>query len=217
MASGRPRQPHDQGAGDQGRACRRSASSSARASTSTSRCCSRSRSMKRSSKPIWRVSNIWSRSGGDPQQVASVASFFVSRIDVAVDKLIEEGSRRPNEPASARRWPACAARSRSPTPSSPISATSVSSAGAALGEAAGQGRARAAPALGEHRHQEQGLQRRSLCRGADRSRHGQHDAAGDDGRVPRSRQSARRPSKRISTRPSRRWRRLRSPASRSTR
>src|SRR6202011_168765 len=32
--------------------------------------------------------------GGDPGKVASVASFFVSRIDVAVDKLIEEHSRK---------------------------------------------------------------------------------------------------------------------------
>jgi transaldolase/glucose-6-phosphate isomerase len=35
------------------------------------------------------------RQGGDPAKVASVASFFVSRIDVAVDKLIEERTRQP--------------------------------------------------------------------------------------------------------------------------
>jgi transaldolase/glucose-6-phosphate isomerase len=34
--------------------------------------------------------------GGDPAKVASVASFFVSRIDVAVDKLIEERIRQPD-------------------------------------------------------------------------------------------------------------------------
>ena len=33
--------------------------------------------------------------GGDPAKVASVASFFVSRIDVTVDKLIEERTRQP--------------------------------------------------------------------------------------------------------------------------
>jgi transaldolase / glucose-6-phosphate isomerase len=33
--------------------------------------------------------------GGDPARVASVASFFVSRIDVAVDALIEERTRQP--------------------------------------------------------------------------------------------------------------------------
>jgi transaldolase/glucose-6-phosphate isomerase len=35
--------------------------------------------------------------GGDPDRVSSVASFFVSRIDVAVDKLIEERIRQANE------------------------------------------------------------------------------------------------------------------------
>lgn len=37
--------------------------------------------------------------GGDPGKVASVASFFVSRIDVAVDKLIEERLRQMNDNA----------------------------------------------------------------------------------------------------------------------
>jgi transaldolase / glucose-6-phosphate isomerase len=35
--------------------------------------------------------------GGDPGRIASVASFFVSRIDVAVDGLIEERLRETNE------------------------------------------------------------------------------------------------------------------------
>jgi transaldolase / glucose-6-phosphate isomerase len=35
--------------------------------------------------------------GGDPRKVSSVASFFVSRIDVAVDKLIEERIRQTND------------------------------------------------------------------------------------------------------------------------
>jgi transaldolase/glucose-6-phosphate isomerase len=37
--------------------------------------------------------------GGDPGRIASVASFFVSRIDVAVDKLIEEGIRQTDSTA----------------------------------------------------------------------------------------------------------------------
>src|SRR5262249_28961582 len=36
--------------------------------------------------------------GGDPRKVASVASFFVSRIDVAVDKLIDERLAQTNVP-----------------------------------------------------------------------------------------------------------------------
>ena len=35
--------------------------------------------------------------GGDPSRIASVASFFVSRIDQSVDKLIDEGLRQTND------------------------------------------------------------------------------------------------------------------------
>ena len=58
--------------------------------------------------------------GGDPSKVASVASFFVSRIDVAVDKQLDDKIKADREGTCRR----CAARSRSPMPSSPISATS---------------------------------------------------------------------------------------------
>ena len=61
-------------------------------------------------------------------QVASVASFFVSRIDTAVDKLDRGRARQAQrQRRAAPRSRACAARSRSPTPSSPTSATSASS------------------------------------------------------------------------------------------
>ena len=63
----------------------------------------------------------------------------------------------------------------------------------ALGQARGQRRQAAAVAVGLDRHQEQGLQRRALCRGADRPQHRQHRAAGDARRLPRSRQAARQP------------------------
>jgi hypothetical protein len=41
--------------------------------------------------------------------------------------------------------------------------------------------------VGEHRHEEQELQRHPLRAGVDRPRHGQHDATADDRRVPRQR------------------------------
>ena len=66
--------------------------------------------------------------GGDLSKIASVASFFVSRIDVAVDKIIEERLREAHKTPKQRQELAnFAARSRSPTPSLPTSATSVSS------------------------------------------------------------------------------------------
>ena len=45
----------------------------------------------------------WSRQGGDPARVASVASFFVSRIDIAVDKLIAERTRKTGRARRAAR------------------------------------------------------------------------------------------------------------------
>src|SRR5450631_756977 len=43
------------------------------------------------------------KGGGDPTHVASVASFFVSRIDSAVDKQLDEKIARANDPAEKQR------------------------------------------------------------------------------------------------------------------
>ena len=43
------------------------------------------------------------KSGGDPSHVASVASFFVSRIDSAVDKELDEKIARANDPSEKER------------------------------------------------------------------------------------------------------------------
>ncbi|OJU28863.1 MAG: transaldolase [Nitrobacter sp. 62-13] len=43
------------------------------------------------------------RNGGDPSHVASVASFFVSRIDTAVDKQLDEKIAQANDPAEKQR------------------------------------------------------------------------------------------------------------------
>src|SRR5215469_16117841 len=42
-------------------------------------------------------------SGGDPSHVASVASFFVSRIDTAVDKELDENIAKANDPSEKER------------------------------------------------------------------------------------------------------------------
>ncbi|WP_128927443.1 bifunctional transaldolase/phosoglucose isomerase [Bradyrhizobium guangxiense] len=44
--------------------------------------------------------------GGDPSHVASVASFFVSRIDSVVDKQLDEKIARANDPSEKERLPA---------------------------------------------------------------------------------------------------------------
>ncbi len=43
------------------------------------------------------------KGGGDPSHVASVASFFVSRIDTAVDKQLDEKIARANDPTEKQR------------------------------------------------------------------------------------------------------------------
>jgi transaldolase/glucose-6-phosphate isomerase len=45
----------------------------------------------------------YARNGGDPSHVASVASFFVSRIDTAVDKQLDEKIAQANDPAEKQR------------------------------------------------------------------------------------------------------------------
>ena len=77
----------------------------------------------------------------------------------------------------------------------------------ALGRARCSRRRRAAPAVGEHRHQEPGLLRHALRRPADRPRHGQHPDRGDDRSLPRPRHGAARstPTSTRRSRCGRRW------------
>ena len=115
------------------RASRRSRSRSRPASTSTSRCCSR---WSATTRCTGRSSAGWSAgsSGGLPiDDVHSVASFFVSRVDTAIDELLPEDSplrgraggrqRQAGLPAlpgdrrraiAGRRWPPRGARVQRP-------------------------------------------------------------------------------------------------------
>ncbi len=54
-------------------------------------------------RPISRDWKNTSKAGGDPSHVASVASFFVSRIDSAVDKQLDEKIARANDPSEKER------------------------------------------------------------------------------------------------------------------
>ena len=91
VEGGRPAQRDDQGARPRPRACPPSAPCSARASTSTSPCCSRSEAYEGVAARL-RGRHRGARRQGPAtvDRVASVASFFVSRIDSAVDALLEE-------------------------------------------------------------------------------------------------------------------------------
>ena len=135
--------------------------------------------------------------GADLSQVASVASFFISRVDTEVDRRLDaigiargagaarQGRRRPGQ----ARLPAVPADVQR----------------AALGGARRRGRRGAAPAVGEHVDQEPGLPRHAVRRRADRAGHGQHAAR--RARSRRSPTTARSPaaSTPTSTRPTRVW------------
>ncbi len=97
--------------------------------------------------------------GGDVSHVRSVASFFVSRIDTAVDKLLDQaiaadsairraGGQKAGETARPDRRGERQAR---------LSAVQAPVLGSALGQPGRQGRAGAAAVMGEHRNQEPGL------------------------------------------------------------
>ena len=115
-------------------------------------------------------------SGGDPAKVTSVASFFVSRVDTEADRRLDEvGPPRAEGQARDRERQA-----RLPALQRGLHRR-------ALGAPGRQGRDPAVLPLGIHVHEEPRLPRRALRRGADRARHGGHDAGGDDRGVPGSR------------------------------
>jgi transaldolase/glucose-6-phosphate isomerase len=136
----------------------------------------------------WQEWKRW-RDGGDVTRVASVASFFVSRIDSAVDRLISCERRLP---AAPRAGPVVSLMGRLPSPTKQT--YQVPSALRSTLEARPR-EAQTQRVLGEHRHQESRVPRRRLRRRADRPRHRKHDPAGHARRIPRSRPSARKPDR----------------------
>lgn len=100
--------------------------------------------------------------GGDVSRIASVASFFVSRIDSAIDPRV---SRRVQGKVGIAKNDLC-----------PLSDAVWRYA---LGDAARPRCPRAKGAVGIDEHQERRLPRAVVRRVADRARHGGHDSAGD--------------------------------------
>ena len=117
--------------------------------------------------------------GGDPSKVASVASFFVSRVDTEADKRLDAlGSGGARGQAGDREREAR------------VRALRALVLGAAVGLPRRQGRPRPALPVGLDVDEESGVPRRALRRGADRPGDGEHDAARDDRGVPGSRRGA---------------------------
>ncbi len=130
------------------------------------------------------------KEGHDVSRIASVASFFISRIDSLVDKMLDEKIAAANDPDEKIALGSLKGRWRSPTPSSPTSATSASSP-RRNGRLWPRRARRRSVCSGPPRDQEQGLFRRALRRGADRPEHRQHHAPRDHGRLPRPRRGPR--------------------------
>ena len=134
--------------------------------------------------------------GGDPRKVASVASFFVSRIDTEADRqpagVAVGGKGRGARPAQG---PPRGGQREARLPALPLRLPRAS-----LGVPRGQGRHPAARAVGLDLDEEPRLPRHALRGGADRPRHGEHDAGGDDPRLPGPRPSAGAPARRGSGR-----------------
>ena len=129
-------------------------------------------------------------SGGDLTEVASVASFFVSRVDTLVDPELQDDRR-------ARAGP------RRAGPQARLGTAAIDNAklayevfqeafsGPRWEALAGQGAPGPAAPVGLDLDQEPRLPRRPLRGGADRPRHGQHHAPGDDRGLRRPRRGPR--------------------------
>ena len=133
----------------------------------------------------------------DLSRVASVASFFISRVDTEVDRRLEAIG---TEQALALRGKAAVAQGKLA-----YRLFRETFSGARWEALAARGRPGPAPAVGEHRHQEPGLLRHAVRRRADRSRHGQHAPRGHDRSLRRPRHGCAARSTPTSTRPKRVW------------
>ena len=134
--------------------------------------------------------------GGDVSRMASVASFFISRIDSAVDAIIDARLKaskdaREQEQLKSIQGKVAIANGKQTYQKLPGHLRHRS-----LEETGRQGCADPARALGQHQHQEPGLPRCAVRRRTDRAGHGEHHSAGDARRLPRSWEAAPKPDRR---------------------
>ena len=137
--------------------------------------------------------------GGDPSTVASVASFFVSRIDAAIDTALDGRLTRTADDGERRLLQSLAAPSQSRTRSLPTNAISELFSGERWRALAGRGAQTQRLLWASTGTKNPSLRDVRVRRRTDRARHRQHDAAGDARGVSRPRLSSREPRWRIST------------------
>ena len=140
---------------------------------------------------------------GDLSRVASVASFFISRVDTEVDRRLDAIG---TPEALAQRGKAAVAQGKLA-----YKLFTETFAGPRWDALDRRGAQRAAAALGVDVDEEPGLPRHALRRRADRARHGEHDARPDDRGVRGSRHRrphGRRRRRRGASATGRPWRRF---------
>ena len=125
--------------------------------------------------------------GGSLDGLASVASFFVSRVDSACDKLLKD--KAAAAPELAARCEALLGKLAIANAKMAYEIYERTIASPRWTQAGRGRRAPAAPAVGVDRHQGPALPRHLLRRCADGRRHRRHGSARDAGRLPRSRQA----------------------------
>ncbi len=101
--------------------------------------------------------------------IASVASFFVSRVDTLVDSLLQAKIQRPRTAICGIGWSLCWARRPLPTPGWPMRGTGRCSM-ARVRYPRRKGSGHAEVSLGQHQHQEPGLFRRHVRGGSSSAR-----------------------------------------------
>ena len=141
--------------------------------------------------------------GGSFAGLASVASFFVSRVDSACDKLLKE--KAAASPAEAARLQGAARQDRDRQRQERLRHLPADDRLAALEGAGRRRREPAAAALGLDRDQGSELPGHLLRRRAHGTRHGRHRPAGHAGRVHRPWRSGVAPRHAISRAPRRPW------------
>ena len=122
-------------------------------------------------------------SGGDVSRIAAVASFFVSRVDTAVDGLLQQRLDEGDEDVQDLLGKAAIANAKLA-----YRDFREDFGGERFAVLRSKGGARATTALGEHQHQESRVSRRDVPRGPNRARYRRYHAAGYDLRLPRPRQ-----------------------------
>ena len=162
--------------GHRPRGCPRSRRRSSRGSTSTSPSCSASRPTRPSPRPTSRPSSGAIEAGLPVDKIASVASFFVSRIDTEVDKRIEAKIKETTDPAEQGQAREPARQGRDRQRQERLRRLRGALPRPRVRPAQGQGGAGPARPLGVGRHQEHEVPRHPLHRRPDRPRDRQHDA-----------------------------------------